>query len=127
MQQPNVSEEEPLERLNNFPMSFPDLDSTDNISIPVQRTIDSLPLDSRDSLDSEMMPPPICESSVQRGKKSGKKRKKCNAEMIPETQNSTDISSSQIIPHSQESYNVSPTNIRPKGSKRKRKPIKYSK
>ena len=104
-------------------MPIPDLDSTDNISIPVQRTIDSLPLDSRDSLDSEMMPPPICESSVQRGKKGGQKRKKCNAEMIPETQNS----SSQIVPHSQESYNISPTNIRPRGSKRSRKPVKYSK
>ena len=73
-----------------------------------------------------MMPPPICESSVKKDKKNGQKRKKCddkcNAEMIPETQNSTDISSSpSLIPNSQESINLSPTNILPKGSKRKQK------
>ena len=121
--QPNVSEEEPLERLDNFPLP----NNNQSTIVLVSSTIDSLPLDSRDSLDSEMMPPPICESSVKRGKKAGQKRKKCNAEIVPETQNSTDISSSQIFPHSQESYNISPTNIRPRGSKRSRKPVKYTK
>ena len=109
-------------RIQNSHSQSKSRDSTSSMTENVQNA----PLSDTVPDNSSLMPPPNFQSSlIKKDKKKGKKRKcdeKCNAEMIPENSNSTDISSSpSLIPNSQESINLSHTNILPKGSKRKQK------